>query len=162
MSKEGRILNRQIIGNIGLYYVCYQLSLRGWNVMPTARNAKGPDVLIYNEDATRKRTIQVKTVSGNTNVRLGNSADVFGDFVVICRQPTRNTPISFVLTAKEVHRLARHSKKKESKVLFWIEPRDYDTDEFREKWKRIGSGLIPLLSLLPPPPKRVDLRRPAT
>jgi hypothetical protein len=25
----------QIVGNAGLYYVCYELSRRGWNVLPT-------------------------------------------------------------------------------------------------------------------------------
>src|SRR6266699_1436173 len=52
--KEGltpRALQHQTIGNIGLYFVCYQLSRRGWNVMPTARNARGVDVLIYSQDA---------------------------------------------------------------------------------------------------------------
>jgi hypothetical protein len=34
-------LEPQIIGNAGLYYWCYRLSLLGWNVMPTARNARG-------------------------------------------------------------------------------------------------------------------------
>jgi hypothetical protein len=29
-------LNPQVVGNVGLYYVCYRLSLDGWNVMPTA------------------------------------------------------------------------------------------------------------------------------
>jgi hypothetical protein len=32
--------NPQITGNLGLYYCCYKLSLLGWNVMPTARNAR--------------------------------------------------------------------------------------------------------------------------
>ena len=27
--------NRQVVGNIGMYFAAYQLSLRGWNVMPT-------------------------------------------------------------------------------------------------------------------------------
>ena len=32
-------LDPQLTGNVGLYYCCYRLSLLGWNVMPTARNA---------------------------------------------------------------------------------------------------------------------------
>ena len=39
-------LDRQVTGNVGLYYCCYQRSLMGWNVMPTARNAKGVDIVI--------------------------------------------------------------------------------------------------------------------
>jgi len=40
-------LETQIVGNIGMYYACYQLSKLGWNVMPTARNAKGIDIIAY-------------------------------------------------------------------------------------------------------------------
>ena len=28
-----------------MYYACYHLSKLGWNVMPTARNAKGIDII---------------------------------------------------------------------------------------------------------------------
>jgi hypothetical protein len=38
-------LDQQVTGNTGLYYCCYRLSLLGWNVMPTARNARGVDIL---------------------------------------------------------------------------------------------------------------------
>jgi len=46
-------LDQQITGNVGLYYCCYRLSLLGWNVMLTARNARGVDIIAYNKDATR-------------------------------------------------------------------------------------------------------------
>ena len=46
-------LNTQVVGNVGLYYVCYRLSGLGWNVMPTARNARGIDVVIYSQDAKK-------------------------------------------------------------------------------------------------------------
>jgi hypothetical protein len=45
--------DNQIVGNIGMYYVCYQLSRLGWNVMPTARNAKGVDITAYSPDGKR-------------------------------------------------------------------------------------------------------------
>ena len=44
-------IDPQVTGNIGLYYVCYRLSRRGWNVMPTARNARGIDMIAYNKNA---------------------------------------------------------------------------------------------------------------
>lgn len=31
-----------------MYYACYRLSRMGWNVMPTARNARGIDIIAYN------------------------------------------------------------------------------------------------------------------
>lgn len=43
-------LDPQITGNVGLYYCCYKLSLLGWNVMPTARNARGVDIIVYSRE----------------------------------------------------------------------------------------------------------------
>jgi hypothetical protein len=40
----------------------------------------------------------------------------------------------------EVRRLA-HRGEKDGKVSFWLQPRDDGTDEVREKWEWIGSGL---------------------
>ena len=51
-------LNQQIVGNIGLYFVSYRLSRLGWNVMPTARNARGIDLLIYSQDAKRTHSFR--------------------------------------------------------------------------------------------------------
>jgi hypothetical protein len=50
LSLSREILS-QVTSNVGLYYVCYQLAKRGWNVMPTSRNAIGVDIIIYNYDA---------------------------------------------------------------------------------------------------------------
>lgn len=135
------IANQQTVGNIGLFYVCYRLSRMGWNVMPTARNAKGIDILIYSQDASQKRTVQVKTLSKGSPVPLSNKLDhLFADFVVVCRHVIRETPECFVLTPAEIRKLV-HRGEKNGKVSYWLQPRDYATDEFREKWERIGSGL---------------------
>src|SRR5277367_1271042 len=66
------IVNQQTVGNIGLFYVCHQLSRMGWNVMPTARNAKGVDILIYSQDASQTHTVQVKTLSKGSPVPMSN------------------------------------------------------------------------------------------
>ena len=47
--------------------------------MPTARNARGIDVLIYSQDATRTHTIQVKALSRRSPVPLGTKVVVIGD-----------------------------------------------------------------------------------
>jgi hypothetical protein len=69
-------LSNQVVGNVGLYYVCYRLSRHGWNVMPTARNARGVDVVIYSQDALRTHTVQVKTLSKASPVPLGATSPV--------------------------------------------------------------------------------------
>jgi hypothetical protein len=68
---------------VGLY-CCYKLSGLGWNVMPTARNARGVDIIAYNADASHFIGIQVKTLSKRNPVPLGSSLDkCMGDFWVI-------------------------------------------------------------------------------
>ncbi len=156
MPNHQRISNHQTIGNIGLFYVCYRLSRLGWNAMLTARNAKGIDALIYSRDASRKLTIQVRTLSKGSPVPFGSKLDhLFADFVVVCRHVIRETPECFVLTPDEVRRLV-HRGEKNGKVSFWLQPRGYDTDEFREKWDRIGSGLVPPFPLVPPVAEPVE------
>ncbi len=137
---ENATLNSQVVGNVGLYYVCYRLSGLGWNVMPTARNARGIDVVIYSQDARRTFTLQVKSLSKRSPVPLGNHLrNLFGDFFVICRKVTGEKPECFVLRPAEVRTLA-HRGEKNGKVSFWLQPREYENDKFVEGWGRIGKG----------------------
>src|SRR3989338_8387655 len=77
----------QVVGNLGLFYVCYQLSRMGWNAMPTSRNAKGIDIIIYNKDATVTHTIQVKSLSKKNPIPLGDKLNNFiANFLIICRE----------------------------------------------------------------------------
>ena len=77
-----------ITGNVGLYYCCYRLSLLEWNVMPTARNARGVDIIAYSADASRFLGIQVKALSRR--------------FWIIVNRVASDTPSAFVLTPSEV------------------------------------------------------------
>ncbi|HKG88355.1 MAG TPA: hypothetical protein VKA95_08515 [Nitrososphaeraceae archaeon] len=79
-------ISNQVIGNIGLYYICYELCRRGCNVMPTSRNARGVDIVIYSQDGVRKHTIQVKSLSRRSPVPFGSNLDsLFPDYLIICR-----------------------------------------------------------------------------
>lgn len=132
-------LSAQVVGNVGLYFVCYQLSLRGWNVMPTARNARGVDIVAYNHDCSRLITIQVKTLSQRAPVPLGTSLDrVMGDYWIIVNQVVKE-PTAFVMMPDEVRRLA-HRGEKEGRVSFWLQPGTYDVADYRSAWNRIGDG----------------------
>jgi len=45
----------QVVGNAGSYYICYELSRRGWNVLPTSRKLlRIPEVTRHLND-TRAR-----------------------------------------------------------------------------------------------------------
>lgn len=132
--------NNQVVGNVGLFYVCYRLSRFGCNVMPTARNAKGIDILIYSQDATRTHTVQVKALSQRSPVPLGSKLEgLLGDFFIICRNVAHDTPECFVLTPAEVSSLA-HRGEKDGKISYWLQPKQYETHQFHDKWDRIGKG----------------------
>ena len=64
MAQQGgaQVVGNQV-GNIGMYYAAYRLSQQCWNVMPTARNARGVDLLIYCVNAHIYKGIQVKALS---------------------------------------------------------------------------------------------------
>ena len=129
-------LDPQITGNAGLYYCCYRLSLLGWNVMPTARNAKGVDIIVYSRDASRLLAIQVKALSKRDAVPLGSSLDsILGDFWVIVNKVATDSRSVFVLRPSEVRERAHRSGNE-----YWLEPKDYDQEPFRQAWARIGRG----------------------
>jgi hypothetical protein len=143
-SSRGMTMSQQVVGNIGMYYVAYRLSQHGWNVMPTARNARGVDLLAYDVGAHLYKGIQVKTLSKRDNVRLGNTLDKFmGDWWIIVTNAGTTNPVSFIMKPKEVKQLA-HRGEKEGRVSYWIQPNQYDTDRFRESWDRIGRGDVVL------------------
>ena len=132
-------LRPQITGNAGLYYCCYRLSLLGWNVMPTARNARGIDVLAYSSSASRKVAIQIKSLSKRAPVPLGLSVDdLMGDFWIVVNG-VATSPKAYILLPSEVKGLA-HRGEKEGRVSFWLQPPAYCQPQFEEAWSRIGEG----------------------
>lgn len=133
-------LDPQLTGNVGLYYCCYRLSLLGWNVMPTARNARGVDIIAYSRDASRFVGVQVKALSKRNPVPLGSSLDkIMGDFWVIVNKVATPTPSAFILLPSEVRERA-HRSEKDGRVSYWLQPGAYEQDPFREAWERIGHG----------------------
>lgn len=132
-------LDAQLVGNAGLYLTCFHLSLLGWNAMPTARNARGIDIVAYSRRGSRFLGIQVKTLSKRNPVPLGTSLDnLMGDFWVIVNRIAIE-PTIFILRPSEVKRLA-HRGEKDGRVSYWLQLTSYDTDEFRGAWDRIGRG----------------------
>ena len=127
----------QVTGNIGLYYACYHLSKMGWNAMPTARNARGVDIIAYNRDCSRMISIQVKTLSKRNPVPLGSSLDkVMGDFWIIVNNVS-DDPQTYIMRPKEVKSLA-HRGEKNGRVSYWLQPKAYCIEKFHEVWPRIG------------------------
>jgi hypothetical protein len=133
--------DNQIVGNVGLYLTCYQLSRMGWNAMPTARNARGVDIIAYNQVCSKMISVQVKTLSRRNPVPLGKSLDkIMGDFWVIVNNVAKE-PASYIMLPSEVERKA-HRGEKDGRVSHWLQPTAYCKDEFKEAWHRIGEATI--------------------
>lgn len=133
-------LETQVVGNIGLYYVCYHLSRMGWNVMPTARNARGIDVVAYNKEGTYFIGVQVKALSKKAPVPLGTSLEkVMGDYWVVVNNVASELPSAFIMLPEEVTSLA-HRGEKDGRVSYWLQPKAYCVAKFEEAWSRIGHG----------------------
>ncbi len=64
-------LPKQLIANIGLFHVCYELSRRGLNVVPTSRNTRAVDVIVGSADFNQHKTVQVKTSTIDIGVYIG-------------------------------------------------------------------------------------------
>ena len=132
-------LETQVTGNIGMYYACYRLSCMGWNVMPTARNARGIDIIAYNKSGTEFIGVQVKTLTKRNPVPLGNSLEkIMGDYWLIINNVGKE-PNTFVMKPEEVKSLA-HRGEKNGVVSYWLQPTSYEAPEFKEAWNRIGNG----------------------
>jgi hypothetical protein len=127
----------QVIGNVGMYFAAYRLSRMGWNVMPTARNAHGVDLLAYDANAEHFLGFQVKALSRRTAVPLGNSVDkLLGNWWIIVAK-VATEPECFIMKPDEVRNLAVRNEK-DGQASYWLSASQYDTDGFREAWAKIG------------------------
>ena len=127
--------DRQVTGNVGLYFICYKLSRMGWNVLPTSRNAKGIDILAYGKHGEKILTIQTKGYT--KKAAIGPFRDikhVIADFYIVAWN-VYSTPKTYILTRDEIKSIISPHKD-----VYWVEHKDYGKPEFLEKWDKIGYG----------------------
>ena len=134
-AQEPLKIRHQVTGNSGLYYAAWQLSRRGWYVMPTVRNARGSDLIVTNADETVFFGVQSKALSKRNAVPLGRDiASLRSDWWVITIHANSDKPVCLVLRLEEVRSLASQDK---NGGAWWLEPKDYDKSDFREAWSRL-------------------------
>ncbi len=131
-------LPQRLVRNAGVFYVCHRLSRMGWSAQPSMRYAKGPNVVIDSEDEKRTWRLKVRSLSKRAPVPLGKDPYIDADWVIVCTKARTDSPRCYVLASDEVGELANRDKRGDS---YWIEIAQYDTEEFAERWDRIGSGL---------------------
>ena len=96
------------------------------------------NIVIDGEDGERTRRLKVRSLSKRDPVPLGEDPRIDADWVVVCIRVRTDSPRCFVMTPEEVSKLANRDKRGPN---YWLEQPQYDTEEFAERWDRIGSGL---------------------
>jgi len=147
--------NAALVGNMGLYAVCFELAKRGWNVMPTSRNARGVDIVAYDQKGKRTITVQVKALSKAVPVPLGSDplmGNLIADFIIIARgvrEEERKQARFFIARADDVrNRFSTEGgekdgfhtgvSKKTGKKGCWLQRKGYEP--FEDRWDVIGDG----------------------
>lgn len=129
-------IRHQMTGNSGLNYAAWQLSRRGWHVMPTIRNARGSDLIVTDADETHFFGVQSKALSRRHAVPLGaNLGSLRSDWWIITVHANSDNPACYVLQLEDVRALATQDR---NGGRWWLEPKAYDRDEFREAWHRLA------------------------
>ena len=127
-------LSSQIVGNVGMYYVCFRLSELGLNVMPTARNAKGIDIVAYRADGKGFLGIQVKSFSKRCAIPLGTSRDkVMGNVWCVVVRQKDGSLVTYVLTPQQI----KDGAHQDGDGSWWVEPKKYELPECRDNWDYI-------------------------
>ena len=133
-------MRHQLTGNAGLYHIAWELSRRGWHVMPTVRNARGADLYAASDDETAPAIpIQSKALSKQVPVPLGGSLNSLRThWWIITVNAGGDDPTCYVMTLEEVKAGAHRGVNDAGKVSYWLQPKAYALDAFREKWERLG------------------------
>lgn len=106
-----RKLDSQIVGNSGLYFTCYRLSLLRWSAVPAARNARAIDIVAYSRDGKQYPGIQVSSLRERAPLPPGTSTEHrMGDFWAIIDKLSSEWTAS-ILTPHEVKRRGRRGGK---------------------------------------------------
>ena len=106
--------------------------------MPTARNARGIDIIAYSPDGKTFLGIQVKTLSKRNPIPVGSSLDkVMGDFWIVVTKAAEPIPVAYIFTPDEIRSMAHMGGS-----TWWVEPPLYDKPTYRDNWDRIGMAPI--------------------
>ena len=122
-------------GNIGLHYACYRLAEQGWNVMPTARNARGVDILVSGSKG-KSKSIQVKTLSGVNPVNIKDVDTIDVEYLIVvmnARGIKGGSPTCYVLTTKQARMIVTPHETRPWIPVHKLKP-------YAERWKTIGTA----------------------
>jgi len=94
-------------------------------------------MLVTDADKVRKFGVQSRALSKRQAASLGRDLTALrAEWWIITIHANSDNPVCYILTIDEVRKLA--SQDKGGQQAYWLEPRDYDRDEYRDAWERIG------------------------
>ena len=141
--------DERVVGSIGLYHACCELSRRGWRVSLTrrgwkhiSRSIRGTDINLLNKSGTSDLTIQIMVVLDSAPVPFGNQIDnLSADFVMFCGSikndelvnSVRPIPDMFIMSKEEIISAATQNNGN-----YWLNESEYKLH--KDKWKKIGFG----------------------
>jgi hypothetical protein len=97
-------------------------------------------MLVTDADEDIKFGVQSKALSKRQAVPLGRDLTTLrSEWWVVTVNANSDDPVCYILTLDEVRKLA--SQDKGGQQAYWLEPRDYDRDEFKNAWDRIGMAV---------------------
>jgi hypothetical protein len=104
--------------------------------LPTSRNAKGVDIILYNRDASRRHTIQVKTLTNKVPVPLGMGLDSLqmNDYLIV-RTIYANQPEVFIAKPAEITNKIHTGMNERGQISYWFEREEYK--QFAGRWEII-------------------------
>lgn len=103
---EEKRLPPNLVRNAGVLFVCHRLSKMGWSALPTAREARGSNVVIDSEDGVCTLRLKVRPLSKRDPVPLGKDPNVHAHWVIVCNGLGTDSPGCYVLTPEEISKLA--------------------------------------------------------
>jgi hypothetical protein len=142
------VKSSQATGNAAMHYVAWQLSKRGWHVMPTMRNAKGSDLYCANDAESVVFGVQSNGLSKRDLVGLGTNLDnLRSQWWIITINAKSDSPTCFVMERQEVVDLCAASdaaKSHNGVISYWLSPKAYDQEQFRDAWHRLCAPTCPV------------------
>ena len=141
--------DERVVGSIGLYHACCELSRRGWRVSLTrrgwkhiSRSIRGIDINLLNKSGTRDLTIQIIVVLDSAPVPFGNQIDnLSADFVMFCGSIKNDElvnsvhpiPDMFIMSKEEIISAATQNNGN-----YWLNESEYKLH--KDKWEKIDFG----------------------
>ena len=129
---------QKVSGHIGLFYVCYQLSVRDWRVLVSKRNMSCPNHgrcwKVWGQEVSFQTTNQREKGPIQFD---GGPEKITEDFLISVVNSDTGKPEVYVFTADEARDCIKVSKTNPDRSF--IEGKVYDTDRFEERWDKLES-----------------------